>query len=250
MIWARSALYFLLLTLTTVAYATPIVLVGWVIPYRWTCRLAGGWARASLWLLRVTCGLGYRVQGLDNIPPGGAIIMANHQSAWETIALRGILPPEQTWVLKRELTLVPMFGWALLVAQPIAINRKAGRRSVRQIMEDGASRLAQGRYVIIFPEGTRVAPGSRKKYGIGGGLLAAETGYPVVPIAHNAGVYWGRRDLRKYPGLIEVVVGPAISSKGLSAAEITRRTEQWIEGTLAELPTDLGPRAPQGGEAG
>jgi len=237
MIWARSVLFFALLVLNTVAYATPFVVIGWVIPYAWLCGLAGSWARTSLWLLRVICGLGYRIQGLQNIPQGGAIIMAKHQSAWETIALRGILPPLQTWILKRELTLIPMFGWALLVAQPIAIDRKAGRQSVRKILTQGAQSLKRGRYVIIFPEGTRVAPGCRKKYGIGGGLLAAETGYPVVPIAHNAGVFWGRRDLRKYPGTIQVVVGPAIDTEGLSAAEITRRTESWIEGTLGELPT-------------
>ncbi len=239
MIWLRSFLYFLLLILTTLAYALPIVLIGKFVPYSWLCGLAGGWARASLWLLRIVCGLGYRVTGLERIPEGGAIIMAKHQSAWETIALRGILPPQQSWVLKRELTFIPLFGWALLVAQPIAIDRKASRRSVRQILEWGAHWLAQGRYVVIFPEGTRVAPGTRRKYGIGGGLLAAKTGYPVVPIAHNAGLFWGRRDLRKYPGTIEVVVGPPLRTEGLTAAEITRRVEEWIESAVERLPHEL-----------
>ena len=131
---------------------------------------------------------------------------------------------------------IPIFGWALAAAEPIAINRKAGRRAAHQIIKQGRRRLELGRTVVVFPEGTRVAPGTRKKYGIGGALLAEKTGYPVVPIAHNAGVFWRRRGLKKFPGIIQVVIGPLIETKGLSAIEINRRAEQWIEATVSTLP--------------
>ena len=182
------------------------------------------------------CGLDFQVDGLENIPSNNTIVLSKHQSAWETIALRCILPPEQTWVLKQELMWIPIFGWALAAAQPIAIDRKSGRRAAGQIIEQGSKRLKQGRTVVIFPEGTRVAPGNRKKYGIGGGLLAEKTGYPVLPIAHNAGVFWRRRGIKKFPGTIQVVIGPVINTNGLSAIEINKRAEQWIENTLSQLP--------------
>ena len=164
--------------------------------------------------------------------------MVKHQSAWETIALRALLPPRQTWVLKRELLWIPIFGWALAMARPIAIDRKSGRAAARKLIAEGTDRLERGHCVILFPEGTRVAPGHRGKYHIGGALLAAASGYPVVPIAHNAGVFWARRSIRKYPGTIQVVIGPPIPTEGLSAAQITRRVEQWIEKTVAELPDE------------
>ncbi|MCP4933912.1 MAG: 1-acyl-sn-glycerol-3-phosphate acyltransferase, partial [bacterium] len=158
-----------------------------------------------------------------------------HQSAWETISLRCILPTTQAWVLKRELMWIPVFGWALAVAQPIAINRKAGRKAVNQIIEIGRQRLRQGRSVVIFPEGTRVAPGERKRYGIGGAMLAKKSGYPIVPIAHNAGVFWPRRSLKKYPGTIQIVIGPEIKTDGRDAKEINKKVEAWIESTVAKL---------------
>ena len=131
---------------------------------------------------------------------------------------------------------IPIFGWALAAAQPIAIDRKSGRKAASQVIQQGRKRLEQGRTVVIFPEGTRVAPGSRKKYGIGGALLAEKTGYPVLPVAHNAGEFWRRRDIKKYPGIIQVVIGPVIDAKGLSAVEINKRAELWIEETVASLP--------------
>ena len=188
-----------------------------------------------MWLLRTICGLDYRISGLENLPTDNCIIASKHQSAWETIALRGILPPRQSWVLKRELLRIPFFGWALAAAQPIAIDRKAGKNAARQIIEQGVKALQQGVFVVIFPEGTRVAPGERKKYGIGAGLLAEHSGYPVLPIAHDAGVYWRRRGILKRPGTIQVVIGPLIETNGLKAVEINRRIEDWIEAQMASL---------------
>lgn len=236
MVLLRSLLYFALLMATTVVYALPIILFGRIMPQGWLAALSSHWAAVNLGLQKLVCGLGYEVQGLENLPPDGAVVMAKHQSAWETIALRALLPRRQTWVLKRELLWIPVFGWALAVARPIAIDRKAGRAAARELIAEGGKRLEQRHCVILFPEGTRVAPGGRGKYHVGGALLAAASGYPVVPIAHNAGVFWARRSIRKYPGTIQVVVGPPIPTQGLSATRILRQVEEWIEGTVATLP--------------
>jgi 1-acyl-sn-glycerol-3-phosphate acyltransferase len=141
---------------------------------------------------------------------------------------------------------VPVFGWALAQFRPIAIDRSAGRRAIRQLLIEGAERLAAGYWVVIFPEGTRVEPGRRKEFGIGGALLAERTGATVVPIAHNAGVFWRRRGLRKYPGCIQLVVGPPIQTRGATAATINAAAEAWIKDTMADLPTDREAAPPEG----
>lgn len=236
MILFRSLLYFSFLVVSTTLFGLALATVGWFLPFKGRSGIANLWARVNVKMQFVLCNLDYKITGLENIPSTNTIVFSKHQSAWETIALRCILPPQQTWVLKQELMWIPIFGWALAAAQPIAINRKAGRRAAKQIIEQGRKRLQQGRTLIVFPEGTRVAPGSRKKYGIGGALLAEKTGYPVLPIAHNAGVYWRRRGIKKNPGTIQVVIGPAIDTGGLGALEINKRVEQWIEETVASLP--------------
>ena len=186
----------------------------------------------NLRLLKFFCNLDYRIVGFEHVLKQNCIVMSKHQSTWETIALRGLLPPSQTWVLKRELLSVPFFGWALKRCQPIAIDRKSGRKAVKQVISQGTEALNAGRWVIVFPEGTRVAPGVRKKYGIGGALLAEKSRFPVVPIAHNAGDFWKRRDLRKYPGRVDVIIGPPISSEGKKASQIIAEVEEWIEGNM------------------
>lgn len=235
MILFRSLLYLLSLVITTVILAGLLSVVGWLLPYRQRCQIANGWGTINLWFLKHLCHLDYEIEGLEKIPESGAIILAKHQSAWETMALRSLLPPEQAWVLKRELMWVPFFGWAAATVQPIAINRKAGRQAARQVIETGLERLKQNRLVIIFPEGTRVAPGERKRYGMGGALLAEKSGVPVIPIVHNAGSFWRRRDIRKYPGVIKVVVGDPIPSQGKKAADINQEVETWIEDTLSHI---------------
>ncbi|MEN8176115.1 MAG: lysophospholipid acyltransferase family protein, partial [Pseudomonadota bacterium] len=141
-----------------------------------------------------------------------------------------------SWVLKRELMWVPVFGWALATMSPIAIDRKTGRHAVQQIAEQGTRHLHAGRHVMIFPEGTRVAPGQRGRYRLGGGVLAQEAGFPVIPVAHNAGVFWKRRALYKHPGTIDVVIGPPIETRGRDATEIMADVENWIEGQMERLP--------------
>lgn len=236
MILLRSLLFYLLLALTTLVLGPAIILTEWWLPPRWSGRLGNVWGLANLSLLKAVCGLGYRIQGLENLPSTGAVVAANHQSAWETIALRGLLPPRQTWVLKRQLLMIPVFGWALWVSKSIAIDRKAGPKSLKKLMKEGITRLEEGRLVVIFPEGTRVTPGEQRKYSAGAGLLAGRSGCPVVPVAHNAGVFWARRGLRKYPGTIDVVFGPPIPTQGLKAVTVTRKVEEWIKARTEQMP--------------
>lgn len=234
----RSLAFLFCLAAAVVAYSIPLSIAGWFMPPALRNGIGRSWARTCLWLLRSICGLDYRIRGDERLPARGCVALSKHQSAWETIALRAILPPAQTWVLKRELLWVPFFGWALAPYRPIAIDRQSGRTAVKQLVEQGAHWLSRGNWVIIFPEGTRVAPGQRKRYGVGGALLAAQTQTPIVPIAHNAGVYWQRRALMKYPGCIEVVIGEPIMPAGKSAHDLNREVENWIESVTASLPMD------------
>ncbi|MES9969125.1 MAG: lysophospholipid acyltransferase family protein [Candidatus Thiodiazotropha sp.] len=236
MILIRSIIYFILLMVSTIILATVGTLVGWALPKNGIFLFDHSWSRINLWGLKHICGLTYRLEGREHIPEGSCIIFAKHQSAWETIALISLLPGPKSWVLKRELFLVPFMGWIMVYFKPIAIDRKSGQKAVDQIIEQGIQRLEAGKNVFIFPEGTRVAPGARKRYGKGGALLAEKSGYPVLPVAHNAGVFWRRRDIRKYPGTIDVRIGPIIETKGLSASEINRKAEAWIETTVDSLP--------------
>ncbi|MBK5937949.1 lysophospholipid acyltransferase family protein [Halochromatium roseum] len=235
---ARALSFAAFLWLSAVIYSTLLLILFPLLPRQHLQRLVLQWEHAVLWALRRLCGLGYRVTGLEHLQAchgQGQIIFSNHQSAWETIALGPLLPTPQTWVTKRELLLVPFFGWALALFRPIAIDRSAGRRAMRQLLTVGAERLALGHSIVIFPEGTRVTPGKLKRFGIGGALLAARTGVPVVPIAHNAGCFWGRNQLRKRPGIIDVVIGPPIETKGLSASAINALAEDWISAAVTAL---------------
>ncbi|MCB1784712.1 MAG: 1-acyl-sn-glycerol-3-phosphate acyltransferase [Chromatiaceae bacterium] len=236
MILLRSLIYFAVMALSVLIFGLVLTLFGWFLPQGFSDQVATAWGKVNLWLQKVLCDLGYRLHGAENLPQGPCIVMSKHQSTWETIALRGLLRPQQSWVLKIELTRIPVFGWGLRFARSIAIDRSAGRRAVFMVTEQGIERLAEGRCVIIFPEGTRTAPGERRKYGLGGGVLAERSGFDVVPIAHNAGVFWRRRGVKKYPGTIQVVVGKPIPVNGRKAAEIMRDVEDWIETTQASLP--------------
>jgi 1-acyl-sn-glycerol-3-phosphate acyltransferase len=238
MILFRSIIYFILLSLSTMILATLGLLVAWALPKHAIHLFDHAWSRISLWGLEHICGLRYRLQGTEHIPEGSCIIFAKHQSAWETLALISLIPGPKSWVLKRELFFVPFMGWIMYYFRPIAIDRKSGVKAVDQIIEQGIERLESGKNVFIFPEGTRVAPGTRKRYGIGGARLAEKSGYPVLPVAHNAGVFWRRRDIRKYPGTIDVRIGPLIKTKGLTATEINEAAEDWIETTMESLPQD------------
>ena len=237
LITLRSTLYFIAMITSIVLFGLMIITIGLALPLSARDRIAAAWGNTNLWLMQVLCGLKYRIHGTRNLPQHAAIVMCKHQSTWETIALKAIIRPQQSWILKQELMRLPVFGWALAAIPNIPIDRSAGRRAVKQIVERGTELLELDRVIIVFPEGTRTAPGEKKKYGIGGALLAEKSGYPVIPMAHNAGVFWRRRGLKKYPGTIDLVVGEAFDPAGMTASEITRKVEAWIEAEVAKLPS-------------
>jgi 1-acyl-sn-glycerol-3-phosphate acyltransferase len=203
-------------------------------PYRTQFAIARSWARLQFWLLGKVCGLTFTVEGRERIPAGNHIVMSNHTSAWETIAQFLIFPP-QVWVLKRELLWIPLIGWGLKLLRPISINRGAGHRAVNQVIEQGKERLAEGLWIIIFPEGTRVVAGEKRKYGVSGAVLATETGKFVVPLSHNASDFWVRRGIIKKAGTIRVVIGEPITATGKDARELNDEVRRAIEAGLARI---------------
>lgn len=229
----RSLIFLLLQLILTPVFSTLALLTFPFSPLT-RYRLISSYAHTMLWVLKVVCGIRHEVIGIENIPAVPCIVLCKHQSAWETLALQAIFPP-QAWVLKRELLWIPFFGWGLAMTSPIAINRSDGKGAVKQLLRQGKERLAQGFFVVIFPEGTRVPYGQRGKYKIGGSLLAASSGVPVVPVAHNAGRLWGRAAFSKHPGLVTMSIGAPIATEGLKADEINARTEAWIENEIQQL---------------
>jgi 1-acyl-sn-glycerol-3-phosphate acyltransferase len=203
-------------------------------PYRSQFAIARTWARIQFWLLQKVCGLTFTVEGRERIPAGNHIVMSNHTSAWETIAQFLIFPP-QVWVLKRELLWIPFIGWGLKLLRPISINRGAGHRAVNQVIDQGKERLAAGLWIIIFPEGTRVVAGEKRKYGVSGALLATETGKFVVPLSHNAADFWVRRGIIKKPGTIRVVIGEPIVAAGKDPRLLNDEVRRSIEAGLAHI---------------
>jgi len=179
-------------------------------------------------------GIRYRVLGVENIPCEPCVVLSKHQSAWETLAFQVIFPP-QVYVIKRELLWIPFFGWGLAMLSPIAIDRASGGRAVRQMLEQGRERLARGFWVIVFPEGTRVAPGTRHAYQTAGAAIAVHAGAPVLPVAHNAGTCWRRKAFLKYPGTVTVSIGKPLASDGVKADALTRSAEDWIEAEMLQL---------------
>lgn len=229
----RSLLFTTFLFVSTFLYALAVLALAWR-PAEKLYGVARSWSRVQMWVLEKLCGLRYSVEGWEHIPPGAHVSMWKHSSAWETIAQASIFPP-QAWVLKRELMWIPMVGWAVRCLKPIAINRKAGATAVNQVVEQGKQRLAQGMWILIFPEGTRVAPGETRKYGISGALLASRAGCKIVPVAHNAGSYWPRRGWVKRPGVIRVRIGPAIDASWRDPRELNEQVRAWIEAQIKAL---------------
>jgi 1-acyl-sn-glycerol-3-phosphate acyltransferase len=196
--------------------------------------LISGWARSMIWWLRVTCNIHHEIIGIENLPATPSIILAKHQSAWETLAFQAIFPT-QVYVLKRELLWIPIFGWGLAMSSPIAIDRSAGREALKKLVANGKNRLEKGFWVVIFPEGTRKAPGERGKYHIGGAWLATHTKTQVVPVAHNAGEFWAKNSFVKKPGVIQLHIGKTIQTAGMKADELNHQVESWIEAEMAQL---------------
>lgn len=233
MIWLRSFVFNLGYWLTAAVYGLCVLGTYPFAPLT-RYRIISSWAKGMIWWLRVCCGLSYRIVGAEHLPQAPCIILSKHQSAWETLAFQKIFPP-QVWVLKRELLRIPFFGWGLAMTSPIAIDRSAGREALKQLVAQGRDRLAQGFCVVVFPEGTRTEPGQKGKYHIGGAWLATHTGTAALPVAHNAGEFWGKNGFLKRPGVITVSIGAPISTAGLRPDALNQQVEAWIEHEMPRL---------------
>lgn len=234
MLFLRSLLFSIGMILATIILATPAILTI-VLPFRWRYSYLHLWHRFVLWWLNVTCNINCVVEGVEHASElDVAIVFSRHESTWETLALTTIFPV-QTWLIKRELLWIPFFGWAIWLLDPIAINRKAGRKALNQVINQGKQRLNAGRWVITFPEGTRLKPGENKPFGIGGAMLAAKTGIPVVPVTHNAGEFWPKRGFIKHPGTVTISIGPVIQTEGRKASDINNDAETWMNATRKRL---------------
>jgi 1-acyl-sn-glycerol-3-phosphate acyltransferase len=233
MIALRSALFALALVLVTPPYAI-VAMLSFPLPRMARYRLISAWSRLVVWLAWWICGIRWKIEGRRHLPDEPAVILSQHQSAWETLAFQEILPP-QVLVLKRELLWIPFFGWGLALMSPIAINRARGMAALREMARQGRERLAQGFWVVIFPEGTRVRPGEKRAYQLGGAWLAVNCGVPVVPVAHNAGRLWPRNAFLKRPGTVTVRIGPPIPTAGRDPKRVIEDTHAWIEAQQATL---------------
>lgn len=235
MIWLRSLIYNVFMVCTALLFSVAVALAYFTPPRkRLGHRIARLWIMWQFFMLRHVCHLTYEVQGLENIPKQNAITYWKHQSVWETLA-QLLIFPAQSWVLKRELLWLPLIGQGILALQPIAINRKQRHTAVKQVLEQGQARLDAGLWVAIFPEGTRMPPGTTRRYGLSGALLAAETGRPIVPVAHNAGDFWKRNAFLKYPGVVQVRIGKPVYADGRRPEEINAEIQDWIETQMREI---------------
>lgn len=240
LLYSRSTFYW-------IGFAASTLFVGLISPlllplsHNTSYKILVPWTGFNIWWLKLTCGVKYNILGKENIDPkNNGIILANHQSTWETMMIPKQFPPV-SWVLKRELFKIPFFGWALSMVKPIAIDRDAGSSAIDQVKTRGKARLDEGNWVCIFPEGTRVAPGAKARYKMGGAILAeycAKNGgqYPVYPVAHNAGECWPRHSFIKYPGTITFSIGKPFDVDGMDPGEINKRVKTWIEMEVEKMP--------------
>ena len=229
----RSALFALGLVLVTPPYAL-VALATAPLPRMWRYRIISGWSRLVVRMAKAILGIDWQVEGRENLPSRPSVILSKHQSAWETMAFQLIFPP-QVHVLKRELLWIPFFAWGLALMSPIAIDRSRGVAALRAMARRGRERLAQGFWVVVFPEGTRVAPGATREYHPGGAWLACASGAPVVPVAHNAGLFWPRNAFVKRPGTVTVRIGPPIDAANRDASTVNELARTWIEEQQATL---------------
>lgn len=244
----RSLLFSVITVVTVIPMAFFCLLVA-PLPRQTRFRLTVKWPGFMLHVLRVLCGVKWEVRGRENIPEGPAILLAKHQSTWETFFIVSQMRREVCFVFKRELLWLPFFGWGIGLLDMIHIDRRKGREAFETVVEQGKRKLAEGRLIIMFPEGTRIPPGKQGRYRSGGTRLAVRTGVPVVPIAHDAGEVWPKRRFIKKPGTVTVSIGPAIPSDGRDPEELMLDVEAWIETEMRRLAPHRydGPWQPEGG---
>ena len=233
----RSTLFMLFAIVWSVFTAPLVVIAALLLRGLWGYRFGKLWRLGIQWGVENLLGIRPHVIGRENMPQEPCVILAKHQSAWETMTLQDLVPAGAycVFVLKKELLKVPFVGWGLAAMKMISIDRGSVREALEQVVKQGKERLGQGFYVIIFPEGTRVAPGQTARYKPGGGYLAARAGCKVVPVAHNAGELWPRQAFLKTPGTVTISIGPAFDATGMRESEINRRVEQWIEAEMRRL---------------
>ena len=231
--YIRATLFLAFMWLS-IPFATALFLLLYPVPYQSRSKIIAVWSKVCLSVLTFFCGLKFEISGQENIPQKPCIIFCKHQSTWETMALQLYFTP-QVWILKKELLWVPFFGWTLASMKSIAIDRSSGKKALKQIVDQGKQRLDEGSWVVIFPEGTRTLPGKKPNYKIGGAMLAKQSGYDVLPIAHNAGEFWPKGQYIKKAGTIKMVIGPVIKSSEFKTKEINQQAEEWIESTLSEI---------------
>ena len=234
----RTFFFYLLLSSSSFFWCIFCVFIAPFLPFRERYRLViQTWCRCATWLAKVVAGIHYEVRGLENIPQQPCVILAKHQSTWETFFLSCYFQP-LSQVLKRELLYIPFFGWAMAMLKPIAIDRSNPKAALKQLAKQGDERIKQGAWVLIFPEGTRIPPGQIGKFSRGGAALAVNTGLPVLPIAHNAGEFWPKQGWAKYPGTIQVVIGPVMHAEGegpRAIAELNERAYAWVAQTQQQI---------------
>ncbi len=238
MAWIRAFVYQLVLIVTVIPYAFACLI--WApLPLVWRYRLTVGWPRLAIHAARVILGIRWQTKGWDNLPDGPVILLSKHQSAWETLYFPAFMPRQVCFVYKKELHRIPFFGWGLALLRMIPIDRSRGRDAFEQVVRIGQQRINEGRWPLLFPEGTRTAPGTAGRYKPGGARLAVRTGTPVIPIAHNAGLRWPRRAWIKQAGTITVSFGPPIDPAGMTADELNRRVQDWIEAEMRQINPEL-----------
>jgi len=230
-LFLRSLLFAALVVAVTIPWSLLCFLCA-PFPYRMRYRVTVCWNIFVIWLAKVLCGIRYQVKGMENLPDTPLILLAKHQSAWETIFLAYRMPRPVVYVMKRELIRIPLFGWALALLRMIPIDRRNGKDAFAQVVRQGRKRLQDGLWIVMFPEGTRTPVGGQGKYKGGGARLAIETQTPVVPVALNAGECWPRNAFIKQPGLVTISIGKPISPQGLSAGELLQQVENWIESEM------------------
>ena len=230
-LFLRSLLFAVLMAILTVVWSLACVLFA-PFPYARRYYLTARWNVIVVWMAKVICGIRYEVKGFENFPDAPAVVLSKHQSAWETIFLLQMTPRPLVFVFKKSLTYIPFFGWGIALLRMIPIDRSKGRDAFAQVVVQGRKRLADGQWIIMFPEGTRIPVGETGKYKNGGTRLAVETNTVVVPIAHNAGECWPKNSFIKKPGLITVSIGKPIAPEGMDSSELMAKVENWIESEM------------------
>ena len=233
----RSSIFLFCMAVTTCLWVIPCI-VARLFPYHMCFSIVSGWCTLNVYLAKIICGIRYEITGLENIPDRACVIMSNHQSTWETLAYPSIFPT-LTWVIKKELLYVPMFGWGIASTQPIALDRKQGKKSFIQLIKDGKEKLRLGRFILIFPEGTRIPYEEERTLKIGGFVLAKKAGTEILPVAHDAGRLWPRHGFLKSPGTIQLRIGEPISTTDKTAEELREHYAQWLNHTRAEIKNNV-----------